>query len=311
MVIITVLYLALIYILFFRLKLLPWNKLSQGLTTLIGVIILTGFLVGLQGLTPSSVQGTITGRIVEIAPQVSGRVATVPIKPNVTVDEGETLFTIDPVLFEARVEELNARVALSALRLRQYQELAASSAGSAFQVEQTEAELKQINAQLVAAEFDLENTVVRAPARGTVPRLFLKAGMQVSASHSILTFVDTNELVIVALFQQKAIQNVKLGDKALVNFPALPGKVFESSVLAIPSAIGDSQVMASGQLPSIQQQQTTRLYPIYISLPEDFPHDLRKIGFAATVYIHTEGAGVVGIVAIVLQWTATSLDAII
>ena len=311
MVIITVLYLALVYILFFRLKLLPWNKLSQGSTTLIGVIILTGFLVGLQGLTPSSVQGTITGRIVEISPQVSGRVATVPVKPNVTVDEGEILFTIDPVLFEARVEELNARVALSTLRLRQYQELAASRAGSEFQVEQTEAELKQLNAQLVGAEFDLENTVVRAPVRGTVPRLFLKAGMQVSASHSILTFVDTNELVIVALFQQKAIQNVKLGDKALVNFPALPGKVFESSVAGIPSAIGDSQVMASGQLPSIQQQQMTRLYPIYISLPEDFPHDLRKVGFAATVYIHTEGAGVVGIVAVVLQWVSTSLDAII
>ncbi len=45
--------------------------------TIVGVIILAGFLVGLQGLTPASVQGAITGRIVEIAPQVSGRVVTV------------------------------------------------------------------------------------------------------------------------------------------------------------------------------------------------------------------------------------------
>jgi multidrug resistance efflux pump len=73
---------------FFRFKLLPWNKPSQGLTVLIGVIILTGFLVGLQGLTPSSVQSAITGRVVEIAPQVSGRVTNVPVEANVAVDEG-------------------------------------------------------------------------------------------------------------------------------------------------------------------------------------------------------------------------------
>ena len=32
MVIITCLYLALVYLLFFEFKLLPWNKISQGLT---------------------------------------------------------------------------------------------------------------------------------------------------------------------------------------------------------------------------------------------------------------------------------------
>jgi multidrug resistance efflux pump len=74
MLIITALYLALVYLLFFKFKVLPWNKISQGLSVLIGIIILVAFLVGLQGLTPASVQGGITGRIVEIAPQVSGRV---------------------------------------------------------------------------------------------------------------------------------------------------------------------------------------------------------------------------------------------
>ena len=69
MVIITTLYLAIVYLLFFKFKLLPWNKVSQGLVVLIGVIILTGFLVGLQGLTPSSVQAdlpALTGPVVEL-----------------------------------------------------------------------------------------------------------------------------------------------------------------------------------------------------------------------------------------------------
>jgi multidrug resistance efflux pump len=311
MLIVTVLYLAIVYLLFFKFKLLPWNGLTKGLTAVVGTIILTGFLVGLQGLTPSSSQGIVTTRIVEVAPQVSGRITSVSIAPNVVVEEGAVLFTIDPIPFEARVQELEARLKLSNLRLGQYQELAAVGAGSEFQLEQTQAEIEQLEASLKGARFDLANTVVRAPAKGMVPRLFLKPGMQVSPAKSVLAFTDTEALFVGGLFQQKAIQNVKVGDVALVNFPALPGAVFETKVLAIPNAIGEGQWLASGQLPNVQTQRMTRLYPVYMALPEDYPDELRKVGFAATIYIHTEGAGIVGIVAVILQWIGTSMDAII
>ncbi len=311
MLIINCLYLALVYLLFFKLKVLPWNKVSQGLVVLLGTIILTGFLVGLQGLTPSSTQATITGRIVEIAPLVSGRVIDVPTEPNVPVREGDVLFEIDPFLYEARIDELQASLALAQLRLEQYRELAEADAGSKFQLQQTEAEVKQLEARLAMAEDDLKNTVVRAPADGMVPRLFLQPGMRVDPSRAVITFVDTEQLAIATQIQQKALQNIRPGDKALVNFPALPGQVFEAEVIDVPSAIGDAQTFASGQLPVLGQAKATRLYAVYVTIPEDFPEDLRKIGLAASVTIHTEGAGVVGIVAVILQWVNTSLDAII
>ena len=311
MLIVTVLYLAIVYLLFFKFELLPWNSITKGLTAVVGTVILTGFLVGLQGLTPSSTQAIVSGRVLEVAPQVSGRILDVQVEPNVVVQAGDVLFTIDPIPYEARVEELTARLALSNLRLEQYRKLAAKSAGTEFQVEQTEAEVKQLTAQLKGAEFDLANTVVTAPADGMVPRLFLVPGMQVSPSRSVFTFVDTDQLVIGALFQQKALQAAKVGDTALINFPAFPGVVYEAEVIGLPRAIGEGQMMATGQLPTVQTQRMTRVYPIYISLPEDVPPELRKIGLAATVYIHTEGAGIVGIVAVILQWIGTSMDAIV
>lgn len=311
MVIITCIYLVLVYLLFFKFRLLPWNRISQGLVVLIGVVILSGFLVGLQGLTPASVKGAITGRIVEIAPDVAGRVVSVSAKSDVMVDKGDELFAVDPTLYEARVQELAARLGLARLRLEQYQELAEADAGSVFQVEQTEAEVKQLEASLAGARFDLSNSVVRAPSVGMAPRVILRPGMNVSPSRAVITFVDTSELAISAQFQQKALINVKVGDKALVNFPALPGQVFEVEVIGVPGAIGNAQMLASGQLHSVEQFTMTRLYPVMISLPEDFPDELRKVGLAASVTIHTEGAGVVGIVAIVLQWVGTSLDAVL
>ncbi|NCF15119.1 MAG: biotin/lipoyl-binding protein [Gammaproteobacteria bacterium] len=311
MLIITCIYLVLVYLLFFKLQLLPWNKISQGLVVLIGVVILSGFLVGLQGLTPASVQGAITGRVIEIAPDVAGRVVSVRVEPDVMVEKGDKLFAIDPTLYEARVEELEARLGLSRLRLEQYLELAASDAGSVFQVEQAEAEVKQLEASLAGARFDLSNTVVRAPSIGVAPRVVLRPGMTVSPSRAVITFVDTSELAISAQFQQKALINVKAGDKAMVNFPALPGQVFEAKVILVPGAIGNAQLLASGQLQNVEQFNMTRIYPVMISLPEEFPDKLRKVGLAASVTIHTEGAGVVGIVAVVLQWVGTSLDAVL
>ena len=310
MVIILALYISLIWLLFFKFKWLPWNKLTQWLCLIVGVVILSGFLVGLQALTPSSSEAVITGRIVEIAPQVSGRITRINIEPMQDLNEGDILFEIDPTIYQARVDDLKARLELAALRLEQYKELAAEGAGSGFQLEQSTAEVVQLEAQLTSARFDLDNTKVRAPGLGMVPVLLLRDGMQVSPSRSVLVFMDKQEMWVGARFQQKALQTVKIGDTAMVNFPALPGQVFDTEVIGIPNAIREGQLDASGMLPSVQEKRMTRSWPILIKLPEELPESVLRAGVAAEVYIHTEGAGVVGIVAVILQWISTSLDAI-
>ena len=311
MVFVLVIYLILVYLLFFKFHWLPWNVATKVITLLAGIVLVLAFLVGLRTLTPQSTQAVVTARIVEIAPQVSGRVDKVLAERNVTVEEGAILFTINPTRFQATVDQLEAQLTLSRLRLEQFEELAAASAGSQFQLEQAQADTRRLKASLDSAQFDLDNTKVRAPFKGMVPRMFLKEGVQVSSSKSVLTFVDTSEVVVVGFFQQKALQNVKIGDTAMINFPVLPGRVFKAKVAIIPSATGDAQLLASGQLPTTQGQHMSRLYPIGVELPDDFPADMTKVGLAAKVYIHTEGAGVVKPVALASQWIATSLDAIL
>jgi multidrug resistance efflux pump len=308
MVIILVLYLSLVWLLFFKFKWLPWNKASQWLVILIGTVILTGFLVGLQALTPSSTQAIITARMVDVAPQVSGRVERVEVKAFQPLEQGAVLFRIEPTLYQARLKDLEARLALARIREEQSAELVAADAGSVYELQSYEAQVEQLEAQVDSARFDLDNTVVRAPSQGVVPFMALGQGVQVSPSRSVLTFIADDEFVIGARFAQKALQTVKVGDTAMVNFPALPGQVFESKVVGIPGAVAEGQFLASGTLPSIQQDRMFRVWPVLIQVPDDFPSELRKPGVAAQVYIHTEGAGVVGIVAVILQWVSTSLD---
>jgi len=311
MVIIIGLYFLLVYLLFFKFRWLPLNGFSKTAIVAVGVFILLVAVTALRLKTPATAQAAILTRIVEIAPQVSGRVAEVLIQRSEVVEAGTPLFSIDPTAYQAKVDGLEAQLSLSRLRLQQFEELAAADAGSRFQLQQAQSETRALEAQLAGARFDLDNTVVRAPARGMVPRLFLKEGTQVSPSKSVMTFLDTSELKIGGLFQQAALQNVKVGDRATVSFPALPGQVFESKVVKIPDAIGDVQLMASGQLPKVTQMQTTRLFPIYVALPEDFPEQMKKVGLAAVVYVHTEDAGAISAVALAMQWVSASLAILI
>jgi multidrug resistance efflux pump len=373
MVIILTLYLSGVYLVFFKWKLLPFNKITGGITVVLGMVILTVFLVGLQTLTPPSVQALTTGTVTEIAPQVQGRVVEVPVTANAEVEPGDLLFRIDPAPYQYRVDQLTAQLveseayvaqlkesydaaraqtkatqkqlALSELRLRQYSELLSTGAGSQFDVERYETEVATLKdqeaanvaqenqallslqaqvgdtqtrvaqtlAQLESAQYDLESCTVEAPAAGVVAlnSLVLRPGMVVSPSRSVMAFVYTDRVAVATLVAQKSLENIKVGDKAMMSFSALPGRLFEGKVTSIAEAIGNAQMSASGQLETITVNRMTKLYPILVSLPEDFPPEHRRLGLAADVRIYSENAGVVGIVAMILQWIGTSMDYVV
>ena len=310
MVVILVLYAGLVYLLVFKFKLIPRNTVTRMMIVFLGVAIGISFMAGIRVLTPASTLAGINGPMVEIAPQVSGRVVEVHVERNIIVPSGAKLFTIDPTHFQAIVDNYKANLDLSQLRTGQFKELASKDAGSQFQYQQSQAETLSLEANLAAAQFDLDNTVVRAPFEGLIPSLYLKEGMQVSPQKSVMAFVDTSNLYIGGLFQQKALDSVKVGDTARIIFPALPGRVFVTKVIWIPAAIGDGQLVVSGQLPKVESRVNTRKYPIYVEIPDDFPDHLRKIGVSAQISIFTENAGIVGPVAMATQWINTSLDII-
>jgi multidrug resistance efflux pump len=54
---------------------------------------------------------TVTGRVVEVTPNVTGQIIAIPVKPNVPVKANEVLFQIDPAPFQFKVTQLQASLA--------------------------------------------------------------------------------------------------------------------------------------------------------------------------------------------------------
>jgi multidrug resistance efflux pump len=107
MVILAVLYAFLVWLVFFKLKLLRWSWPSGTVAVMIGAAILGTFLALLNHRTPSG-PIVLSGRVIEVTPNVSGQVVAIPVKPNQPVKAGAVLFAIDPAPFASKVDQLKA-----------------------------------------------------------------------------------------------------------------------------------------------------------------------------------------------------------
>jgi len=110
MVIILCLYIVALWLVFSKFKLVRWGWLSGTVAVLIGVFILAIFLALFNYLTPSG-RVTVTGRVVEVTPNVTGQIVAIPVKPNVPVKANDVLFQIDPAPFQYKVSQLQASLA--------------------------------------------------------------------------------------------------------------------------------------------------------------------------------------------------------
>jgi multidrug resistance efflux pump len=109
-VVILCLYLVALWAVFSKFKLVRWGWLSGTVSLLVGGFILATFLALFNYLTPSG-RVTVTGRVVEVTPNVTGQIVTIPVRPNVPVKMGDVLFQIDPAPFQYTVAQLQASLA--------------------------------------------------------------------------------------------------------------------------------------------------------------------------------------------------------
>jgi multidrug resistance efflux pump len=105
--IILVLYLVLVWLVFPKFKLVRLGWFSGTVAALIGIFILSVFVALLNNLAPSG-RITISSRVIEVMPNVSGEVIAIPVKPNVPVKAGAVLFQIDPAPYQYKVTQLEA-----------------------------------------------------------------------------------------------------------------------------------------------------------------------------------------------------------
>lgn len=107
MLIVLALYFGLIWFVFSKLKLFPWNGVSK---TFVGLGALVIALVVVGALNRSTPSGTVSvqGAVISVTPNVAGTVTELLVEPNQPIKAGDVLFRLDDTKQVAEVARLEA-----------------------------------------------------------------------------------------------------------------------------------------------------------------------------------------------------------
>jgi multidrug resistance efflux pump len=171
--ILLIIYSVVVWLIFFKFKLLPWNITSQVIVVTIPIIGLTILILFMNICAPSSSDVRAQNYVIPIVPRVTGQVTEVPIEPNRPIKKGDVLFKIDPVPFEAaekaaqatlrgaqdqlnnatnKKASLTPRIDLAKKRVEQFTALSAAGAGKRADLEQAQSDLGNLQSEYLAAD---------------------------------------------------------------------------------------------------------------------------------------------------------------
>jgi multidrug resistance efflux pump len=150
----------------------------------------------------------------------------------------------------------------------------------------------RLSAELADAQWDLDQTVTRAPSAGFVTQVALRPGMYAVPAplRPVMVFVNTDarDQELGAAFQQNSLQRVRAGDEAEVAFDAVPGGVFKGKVRLVLDAIAAGQIQATGTLVDFGARTEGGRALAVIDIEDDMSGYQIPPGAAAQVAIYTE-----------------------
>lgn len=334
----------------FKVFKIPLNKWTVP-TAVLGGVVLIGTLILLMNYNhPFTQIGNQVYSTTPIVSGVRGKVIEVPVEANKPLKQGDILFRIDPIPFEAEVAKLQAKVkeaSQGALGLesqvneaeaakikaiaerdkaqREFSRYERGFKSGAFTEQQLDtrrqaykaaeaalkvAEANQQQAQIALnseiggentavaglladlriAEFNLEQTVVRAPTDGYVTQLALRPGVMAVPLPlaPVMTFVHTEAQFYTAAFRQNSLQRLQPGFEAEFLFRALPGKVFKGRIEEVIPAIGESQFQARGTLLGTDALRTNGRVFAKLTITDDLSEYHLPLGTAVEVAVYSD-----------------------
>jgi len=222
---------------------------------------------------------------VQISPNVAGPVTSVSVKSNILVQKGDELYQIDSTPYQAVVDALNAKLSMAKLRLAQATDLADKQLGRQFDVQQYNADVRGLVAELETAKWNLDQTSVRAPFTGWVPNVAIQPGVRVSPGQATLPFIDEEETAIAVQVNQFHVRHIRENDSAEVIFEMYPGQTFSASVVKVIAANANGQMSPSGLIMSIDSIESK---PFIVHLVLEDSNLKLPAGAVGTAAIYTD-----------------------
>jgi multidrug resistance efflux pump len=244
---------AAICIAIFKIKITKWSVP----TAILGGIVLISTLILLMNYNhPYSEASRHYFVTTPIVPTIKGKVVSVPITGGQKLKAGDVLFKIDPEPFQDQLDIVNAKLKVAKLHLKRNQNMISQGAGVQADLEDAIARVDTLEAEQRIAQFNLDESVVRAPTDGYATQVFIRPGMMAVTlpTRPSMIFIHDEDFLHIGWFRQNSTLRLTAGSEAEVAFDSIPGEVFTGEVLMVIGGVAEGQLSASGSLLKVTKE---------------------------------------------------------
>ncbi len=238
---------------------------------------------------------------VQVAPDVSGLVASVLVRDNQEIRVGDVLFVVDQARYQLAVADAEQKLADQHAQVAQAERenqrnLALGDLASSETREEGNAKLQELHATLGQAattlnlaRLNLARTVVRSTVNGAVTDLNLRPGDYFTAGRPALTIIDRGSFYVVGYFEETKLARIHIGDSVRIRLMG-EGRILDGHVESVTRAIEDRERTPDTNLipnvnPTFNWVRLAQRIPVRIAIDHEPPDVLLVMGRTATVEV--------------------------
>ncbi|WP_120505934.1 efflux RND transporter periplasmic adaptor subunit [Rahnella bruchi] len=252
--------------------------------------------------SPWTRDGKVRAEIVDITPEVSGRITEIKVHDNQFVKSGDLLFSLDPVPFKIAVDNAEAALAKAAADLAKANHEAQRRRGlgtnviSAESLDESNITAKGMQAQYQAAQSSLEQakwnlskTTIVAPTDGYITNLQTRRGNYATTGTPLVGLVDIHSFYVLGYFEETKLKNIREGNMADItlfngNIP-LQGRVESIGRAIYDQSLDTPEDLLMNVKPNVPWVRLAQRIPVRIKLENVPEHVVLVAGTTCTISV--------------------------
>lgn len=199
--------------------------------------------------------GTLkAGRGVDIATETPGILEALSFHPGQQVAAGQELARLDDRVEQATLKSLLAQRRLAEINFERDQRLLATKALSRTDFDKTEAQLKDISAQVERTEGIIARKHITAPFAGRIGIPQVEPGQYLNEGETLVTLQALDTLEVDFSVPEQQLPLLKAGNPIRCRVQAYPGDTFSGSIVAIDAKVDGStrNVLVRARVPNTE-----------------------------------------------------------
>jgi membrane fusion protein, multidrug efflux system len=128
--------------------------------------------------------------------EASGQIMNIPVKEGQMVEKGQVLVELDDRDYKSSLERIESSYKLATIEHNRIAELYKRNIASASEVDRSDAQLRDLDAQLKTAKLALERTKITAPISGRLNEIAAKVGDRMTVDKQVAQILQIGEVKV-------------------------------------------------------------------------------------------------------------------